>query len=252
MTNQGIIKGNRRTKILNNNFGICVYCNEAPSEHVDHILPRSWKINNDENNLVGACADCNHIASDKIFDSFEHKQAYILGQLQRPKWKKRRVKPYEFKPLIEKLKPPKKLVMKISKSESLTTEQEISMFIKELNKILATPSVSKVAVYEKIAKDLSKIAGLPVGHGWSWRYVASSLKDTVTPGRKFSIALASYVKKTSLRKKQWFYFKKYLGVAAIYDKVVLSENIRWHMNSIGYGRTNYSNYIKYKRKAVHK
>jgi hypothetical protein len=245
MTKQGLIKGNRRTEILSKNFGICVYCNEAPSEHVDHILPRSWKVNNDDNNLVGACADCNHIASDKIFDSFEKKQAYILEQLSRPKWKKRRVKPYEFKPLIEKLKPLQKRVLKISRSSATTTEQEILIFRKELNKLLENPENSKVGVYTKIAKDLSRLAGLKTE--WSWRYVASSLNDTVTPGKKFDVALAAYVKKTNLRKRQWFYFKKYLGVAAIYDKAILSENIRNYMFAMGYTRVTYSRYMQVKK-----
>lgn len=50
------------TKILNLK---CFYCQEAPSEHVDHIIPLTRGGNHSVGNLIGSCARCNIRKSNK-------------------------------------------------------------------------------------------------------------------------------------------------------------------------------------------
>lgn len=60
--------------------GLCYYCQDEIAVVLDHIIPYSWEANNDIDNLVPACIFCNAIASDKIFDSLEHKRQYLLNR----------------------------------------------------------------------------------------------------------------------------------------------------------------------------
>lgn len=256
MSNRGLIRGSRKLKILSNNLGICVYCNEAPAEQVDHILPRSWKINNDDDNLVGVCADCNHIASDKVFSSFEEKQAYIVNELKKPKWKNRRVALYRYMPtVIEKLRPPQPHRKTTTKAQQETqkkkpfTERELASLKKKLDIVFRQLLVNgKVQAYEQIASQLSSLAGLHDGHVWGWRYAASVHTGTVLPGRKFVQALDLYLEHFNARKKQWFYFARRKSVASFYAKSILREMIFAHMQDLGYRPVTFSRYAELKRR----
>lgn len=57
---------------------VCFYCREEISTTIDHVIPISWDQDSEIENLVPACALCNCIAGDRIFDSVEHKRQYIL------------------------------------------------------------------------------------------------------------------------------------------------------------------------------
>lgn len=255
MTRKGLIKGSRRIEIISRNFGICVYCNEAPAEQIDHILPRSWKVYNDDDNLVGTCIDCNHIASDKVFESFEAKQAYIVRELKKPKWKNRRVASYTFMPrILQKLKPPKKAKKQIQQTPKAKvvplTEKELLLVRKKLNTVLRHLSVGgKVHAYEQLAKQLSTLAGLTNGHTWSWRYVVSVKAGTMYPSRKFTRALDLLLLNMSPRQRQWFYFaNRRRDVAAVYNKSILREMIFTHMKAMGYKPVTFTRYAEIKRR----
>jgi hypothetical protein len=65
---------------------ICVYCGDYATE-VDHVVPWNYVHCNDEDNFVGACRDCNGIASDKVFVDFNAKREYILSMRKHRKFK---------------------------------------------------------------------------------------------------------------------------------------------------------------------
>lgn len=63
----------------------CRYCGYSPEQsetyvpfHVDHVKPWSVGGSNAMDNLVVACRTCNLCVSNKWFDSFEEKKAWIL------------------------------------------------------------------------------------------------------------------------------------------------------------------------------
>lgn len=58
----------------------CFYCHKEMATTIDHVVPYSWDADNAIENLVPACALCNAIAGDKVFDDVEQKRQYILGQ----------------------------------------------------------------------------------------------------------------------------------------------------------------------------
>jgi hypothetical protein len=67
----------RRESILFRDSRICAYCLEEADE-VDHIVPWSYRHDDSDENLVAACWLCNHIASNKVFDTVQEKKSYIL------------------------------------------------------------------------------------------------------------------------------------------------------------------------------
>jgi hypothetical protein len=77
-----------RQKILERDGYVCAYC-LAEATEVDHIIPWSWSHDDNENNLVAACEDCNGIAADKVFESLKEKYNYIQEVRQGRKWKRR-------------------------------------------------------------------------------------------------------------------------------------------------------------------
>ncbi len=77
-----------RDSILEKYNYTCVYCGASAST-VDHIEPYDWNHNNDSSNLVAACVECNVIAGDKIFGSFQEKADYIRTIRARGKWRRR-------------------------------------------------------------------------------------------------------------------------------------------------------------------
>jgi CRISPR/Cas system Type II protein with McrA/HNH and RuvC-like nuclease domain len=52
----------------------CVYCGESLGDEVeltlDHIIPRSVKVDNTPSNLVTACRQCNTVRGDRDFAEF--------------------------------------------------------------------------------------------------------------------------------------------------------------------------------------
>lgn len=75
-----------RQEILERDAFMCAYCDEW-ADSVDHIIPYSYCQNNDKDNLVACCLDCNLIASDKIFESLSDKRAYIRNKRGLHKWR---------------------------------------------------------------------------------------------------------------------------------------------------------------------
>ena len=66
---------------------LCYYCGEEVATTIDHVVPYSHDQDNSIENLVPACALCNVLAGDKIFEYVEEKRQYILtrraGRIQR-------------------------------------------------------------------------------------------------------------------------------------------------------------------------
>jgi len=67
-------------ELLKRDGSRCYYCRKEIATTIDHIIPYSWDSNNSIENCVLACALCNSIAGNKMFDSLEHKRQYILNQ----------------------------------------------------------------------------------------------------------------------------------------------------------------------------
>lgn len=72
-------------KVYNRDSYTCQYCGYNPRTnklflplHIDHITPHSYGGGYKMDNLVVACATCNHIASNKVFNSFDDKKKYVL------------------------------------------------------------------------------------------------------------------------------------------------------------------------------
>lgn len=63
--------------------GLCFYCQDEIAVVIDHIIPYSWVVNNDIENLVPTCTYCNSIGGDRVFDDVEHKRQYILNRRKR-------------------------------------------------------------------------------------------------------------------------------------------------------------------------
>ena len=57
--------------------------------HIDHIKPWSAHGGNSLSNLVVSCQQCNLLASDKWFSSFEEKKEYILFEKKKRSWQKK-------------------------------------------------------------------------------------------------------------------------------------------------------------------
>ena len=90
MKNRHGFHSHKREKVLKEYGYVCVYCGETAT-CVDHIQPYCWSHNNDYENLVASCDDCNKIAGDKIFDNFQQKREYIQDILNMTKWKTKRL-----------------------------------------------------------------------------------------------------------------------------------------------------------------
>jgi hypothetical protein len=61
---------------------MCFYCGKEAATTIDHVIPYSYAVDNDIENLRPACALCNCIASDKMFQDVYEKKWYILGKLK--------------------------------------------------------------------------------------------------------------------------------------------------------------------------
>ena len=62
---------------------ICFYCHKEIATTIDHVVPYSWDQDSHIDNLVPACLLCNLIASDKMFDSVDHKRQHILREREK-------------------------------------------------------------------------------------------------------------------------------------------------------------------------
>lgn len=58
----------------------CFYCRKEVATTIDHVVPYSFDQDNSIENLVPACVLCNCLASNKHFESVEHKRQYILRE----------------------------------------------------------------------------------------------------------------------------------------------------------------------------
>lgn len=59
----------------------CAYCfNPMTKVHVEHIVPLSVGGTNNIGNLVLSCARCNIIAGSLVFQTLEHKRAWIIAR----------------------------------------------------------------------------------------------------------------------------------------------------------------------------
>ncbi|TXH08324.1 MAG: HNH endonuclease [Hyphomicrobiaceae bacterium] len=65
-----------RQRILDYYDHTCVYC-EYEATTVDHVIPYTYGGSDEDDNLVACCSICNSIASNKIFETFEGKRAFI-------------------------------------------------------------------------------------------------------------------------------------------------------------------------------
>jgi 5-methylcytosine-specific restriction endonuclease McrA len=74
-----------KEKILERDLYVCAYCLGNATE-VEHVVPWAWSHCDDEDNLVASCRECNTIAGDKMFTSFDEKRAYILIKRSGKKW----------------------------------------------------------------------------------------------------------------------------------------------------------------------
>jgi len=72
-------------KLYDEQNGKCAYCFKyvGVNYHVDHITPLSVGGTSDMENLAIACPRCNLKASNKVFDSFWQKQAYLLSVVKK-------------------------------------------------------------------------------------------------------------------------------------------------------------------------
>ena len=64
-------------RIMSRDGWACVYCGEV-ADTVDHVVPKSYRLNNRDDNLVASCKECNALAANYVFDSIEEKRAFVL------------------------------------------------------------------------------------------------------------------------------------------------------------------------------
>lgn len=108
-----------------------------------------------------------------------------------------------------------------------------------------------VKKYNSISKILSRIANLPDGHVWSWRYISSVHKGTMQPSKKFTQALKAYMQNTELYKNRRCYFAGRRGVLVAFDASIMIDVISGCLKDMGYRPVTYTRYMEVKRKAVH-
>lgn len=256
------ISTSKKIRILNEYHGICCYCNEAPAEHVEHVLPVAYKQINSDDNLVAACGDCNRIAGSRVFDSFEQKRAYILSELQKPKWKKRRraqATIFIVFPTQSNSEP--KLTIKAAAKEAPKKQlkhkdevqpserKRILRSLRELIRLFDRDGKKQSCTY--IAIRLSALAGLDKEHPWGWKYVASVDTGSVSPSTKFLRAVALLSQNINPRKSktQWFYFaKRNRNVAMFRDGSIFQDMITRHMRELRFKPVSFSQYMQIKRR----
>jgi 5-methylcytosine-specific restriction endonuclease McrA len=69
------------SRVMRRDGGKCFYCGK-PATCIDHVIPFSVSANNDPQNLVAACRECNSIVHTKTFDCIQDKRSWILEHLK--------------------------------------------------------------------------------------------------------------------------------------------------------------------------
>lgn len=85
-------------RILETQDGRCFYCGLKLNEwyhdgkfarcrelHWDHVFPYSIGLNNNVDNFVAACSQCNLIKSDKVFDTLDDAANYVRNKRAKKK-----------------------------------------------------------------------------------------------------------------------------------------------------------------------
>lgn len=85
-----------RLRVLNELGGLCAYCQYEPATEIDHIIPYSFSVFNDESNLAPACRRCNGIAYNLVFPDFTAKREFILEQRNTKKIQAAILKEFSF------------------------------------------------------------------------------------------------------------------------------------------------------------
>jgi len=82
---RSFISNDTRRDLLDWQDNTCIYCGSFidTSCHVDHFVPWSYSGDNHQYNFFAACPECNHIKSDKIFDSVDGARSFIVKQRER-------------------------------------------------------------------------------------------------------------------------------------------------------------------------
>jgi 5-methylcytosine-specific restriction endonuclease McrA len=62
------------------NIKKCKYT--RPKIHYDHFIPWCYSGDNSQNNIIAACAHCNHLKSNKVFKDFISAKLYIQEKLK--------------------------------------------------------------------------------------------------------------------------------------------------------------------------
>lgn len=145
-----------RLKALEASNYQCIYCGSSATE-ADHIIPYSWEMKHELDNLVGCCRECNAIAYNLHFDSLAEKITYVQRVRTR-----RGLKPtYGITPEITERSPkpkPKKKIKRTPKPPPKPVEHNVelqdrafAMLQDEINY-----QVSKGKSFNKSCKDIAE------------------------------------------------------------------------------------------------
>jgi hypothetical protein len=94
-----------RALVLERDAYVCAYCGDDATV-VDHITPYSYRHDHSPENLVAACEECNALASDFMFPTFEEKSRYIRDKRAGRVWRRSAIIAYctecgcNFKPRV--------------------------------------------------------------------------------------------------------------------------------------------------------
>lgn len=117
-----------------------------------------------------------------------------------------------------------------------------------LGRLVAKTKIkSEVKKWLSISKILSKIADLPDGHIWSWRYISSIYNGTMQPSKKFTQALNAYIKNSETHKIRRCYFAGRYGVLMALDTSIRIDVIAGCIKQMGYKPVSYSKYNQAKK-----
>jgi len=75
----------QKERILERDDYVCIYC-LGNATVVDHVVPWSFSYCDEEENLVSSCENCNLIASNFVFTSFDEKRSFIVTRRAGRKW----------------------------------------------------------------------------------------------------------------------------------------------------------------------
>lgn len=199
---EGLVGKGKRMAVIRKYHGICVYCGDQATT-VDHLVPRSYKIDNSDDNLVACCGLCNCLAGNKLFSSFQEKKAFILKRRQDRRIRARVLalslgdvlyNPSEEVMLTAKPqkqpRQPKQKKGREPRMDKVTIKQTDYMPAFDMLLEILQPSLEgmgKVEVYEELARRLSAVANKKPE--WGWRYVQGVRTGTIEPSPKMVRAI---------------------------------------------------------------